>query len=93
MNYEWLYDDTRLIIYDWWMISNLYMTYIGDRHYLPHEEHDKFIEIMKEDNITAVQVHGTTRYFNGVNRHNYWVLSFNSSKQATLFKLKYGQCL
>lgn len=89
--YEWLWDDSRLVIYDWIMVSDLYGLCTGKKEFLSIANEDEFITAMRNENITAVQVTNTIRYFEGKPRRNYWVLSFTSNKQAFLFKFKYAQ--
>lgn len=93
-DYEWLFDDTRLILYDWFLATKLLGVYNGNTNiFLRVGDQDTFIEAMKEEGITAVFVYNTTRYFKNKQRRQYWVLSFKSSQHATFFKLKYGQAL
>lgn len=93
-DYEWLFDDTRLILYDWFLITKLMDVVTGDNHiFMNFDDQRKFIDAMEEEGITAVYVDNTIRYFKNRRHRKYWVLSFKSSQHATLFKLKYGQAL
>ena len=90
--YEWLYDDTRLILYDW--LIGVHMIHPEATHYYDRfalrKCEDEFIAQMAQENITAVFVKDIPRTVNGKYQKGYWVLSFKNTQQTTLFKLKYA---
>ena len=91
---EWLWDDTRLVIYDWFMIINLYNIYTEtDNRFIPfHGMHDKVTTELLKD-MAIVYVKGIPRTYKNRLRRDYWVVSFKSTHHATLFKLKYSHIL
>lgn len=93
--YEWMYDDTRLVIYDWLTAVQMLNSEARSQFELFNLRkcEDEFEATMKEDNITATYVSDIPRTVNGKLQRGYWVLAFKSTGQATLFKLKYGHAL
>lgn len=92
--YEWLFDDTRLILYDWFLVTKLMDVYTGNTNiFLSFDDQRKFIDAMNEEGVTAVYVNNTSRVYKNRYHRQYWVLSFKSSQHATLFKLKYARAL
>jgi hypothetical protein len=95
LKYEWPFD-TRLVIIHRpiiWNIMKQCNGYVDDPKFRTITEVDQeFITFMAKDDIIAVPVDGIYSIQTKKTR-GYWVLSFKSAKQATLFKIKYGQCL
>ncbi len=92
--YEWLFDDTRLILYDWFLVTKLMDVYTGNTNiFMRFEDQETFVKAMNQEGVTAVFVRHTTRYYKNRQHRQYWVLSFKSSHHATLFKLKYAPAL
>lgn len=90
--YEWLFDDTRLILYDGLIPVHMIHPEANTHFELFSLRNceDEFLAQMARENITAVFVKDIPRTVNGKYQKGYWVLSFKSTQQSTLFKLKYA---